>query len=518
MAINIIRDWYSIIINVSQADSKLEGGLISLLSELYPRDEKKQESKESKKKGFFAKIKSLFSDDSLDKKEDAVLEKNEVTLHDFDNLLFGRGGNCVGMCGCDGNLYYISYSSEAKILDIANFLESEGLSSNLNGDDCDFFIYSDDCNLLHPCLWLTLLMKENPASKECISSCSAHLSINPFQMPYTLIGEYQGGNSFHSKLVWEQFQKYVRDNNAEGMRDLMDIQIRHLNARIKDKSTPSLDEFVRAYAYSSMRTIPIIYRYIIDGSKDDGKSLKTITTYFNESKEQDLDVLNASTQYNTSSSALKEKEYKHINEDKIPNNILGKYYNLEQIKSKQIGNSLLIQPIDWGLVTSELKEIELITTLYKESPNIKKFLPGLDWSAEDKTRNFFKVYCQLTELGYHFGYTIRIGALVAGIIFINTPDYSLKTNGVKEWTIDFTVFNLFEGQHIIRATLPHIMAFLKYELNVQRLYAIVDKNNVRCISLISKLFFEDTKQIAQSPNGSSSASLYECNLRTLNFK
>lgn len=58
-------------------------------------------------------------------------------------------------------------------------------------------------------------------------------------MPYTLIGEYQGGNSFHSKLVWEQFQKYVRDNNAEGMRDLMDIQIRHLNARFKDKSTPS---------------------------------------------------------------------------------------------------------------------------------------------------------------------------------------------------------------------------------------------------------------------------------------
>lgn len=107
MAINIIRDWYSIIINVSQADSKLEGGLISLLSELYPRHEKKQESKESKKKGFFAKIKSLFSDDSLDKKEDAVLEKYEITLHDFDNLLFGRGGNCVGMCGCDGNLYYI---------------------------------------------------------------------------------------------------------------------------------------------------------------------------------------------------------------------------------------------------------------------------------------------------------------------------------------------------------------------------------------------------------------------------
>ncbi len=84
----------------------------------------------------------------------------------------------------------------------------------------------------------------------------------------------------------------------------MDIQIRHLNARIKDKSTPSLDEFVRAYAYSSMRTIPIIYRYIIDGSKDDGKSLKTITTYFNESKEQDLDVLNALTQYNIFSSSL----------------------------------------------------------------------------------------------------------------------------------------------------------------------------------------------------------------------
>lgn len=109
--------------------------------------------------------------------------------------------------------------------------------------------------------------------------------------------------------------------------------------------------------------------------------MKTITTYFNVSKEQDLDVLNASTQDNTSSSALKGKEYKKINEDKIPNNILGKYYNLEQIKSKQIGNNLLIQPIDCGLVVSELKEIELITTLYKESPNIKKFLPGLDYAS-----------------------------------------------------------------------------------------------------------------------------------------
>lgn len=84
MSINIIRDWYSIITNISQADSKLEGGLMSLLSELYPRNEKKQNSKESKKKGFFAKIMSLFSDVSLDKKEDAVLEKNEVILHDFE--------------------------------------------------------------------------------------------------------------------------------------------------------------------------------------------------------------------------------------------------------------------------------------------------------------------------------------------------------------------------------------------------------------------------------------------------
>lgn len=51
MAIRIIRDWYSIIINVDKVNKKVEGGLVSILSSYYP----------PKKKSTFERIKGLFS-------------------------------------------------------------------------------------------------------------------------------------------------------------------------------------------------------------------------------------------------------------------------------------------------------------------------------------------------------------------------------------------------------------------------------------------------------------------------
>ena len=64
MAIRIIRDWYSIIINVDKVNKKVEGGLVHILSSYYP----------PKKKSTFERIKGLFS------------KVTPLTLSDFEPL------------------------------------------------------------------------------------------------------------------------------------------------------------------------------------------------------------------------------------------------------------------------------------------------------------------------------------------------------------------------------------------------------------------------------------------------
>lgn len=257
MAIRIIRDWNSIIINVEKVNKKVEGGLVSILSSYYP----------PKKKSTFERIKGLFS------------KVTPLTLSDFDNKRFASRGMVLGGNGTDGNLYFMSCSDKEQMNCYINDLGNRGLVSNMKSHDCDFCIYDDHVEKAFPCKWLHLLMKEEPVSKECIVASYAYFSIYPFTMPIPLKGKLQGDISFDSQYAWEQYQKMVNDGNAKGMNELSKIQIRHLNARLWDEQIPNVDVFIKAHLDNTVSIVDSKYHHIFDGSKDNEDTKHYIITY-----------------------------------------------------------------------------------------------------------------------------------------------------------------------------------------------------------------------------------------------
>ena len=277
MAIRIVRDWHSIIINVEKANEKIEGGLVALLYSYYPSMVKTQKNGSSIKSfNFIRKI--------LGKTQNINSAIKYLALDDFDNMHFSSGIEVFGGNGCDGNLYFMSYCEKDKIDSYIKDLESKGLVSNRMNPDCDFYVYDDNEERAHLCKWLHLLMKEEPCSDECIESSYAYFSIYPFCEPSQLQGGVQGDISYDSQYVWEQYQKLVCAENAKGMKDLSDIQIRHLNARLWDKEIPNIDVFIKAYLNKDESGISPKYRYIIDGSKDTDDTKQNILTYNNPLK------------------------------------------------------------------------------------------------------------------------------------------------------------------------------------------------------------------------------------------
>lgn len=207
------------------------------------------------------------------------------------------------------------------------------------------------------------------------------------------------------------------------------------------------------------------------------------------------------------------------NANVIPN-IIGKHYNLEQLRQIQMG-SIRLQPIDAGIVFDEQQQ-NVVQILANASPKIKQYLPNLNLSSPEAVAHFFTRLCKKTELGYEFGYSIKQNnagdAAYLGFIFIHTPSYNSKSLNFPHWTIDFCLFELYEGNGIMRNSLIRVLDFLKNVLGVSEVYAIVDEYNMQSIKLLQLLPFDCLKQKLSDPGTGNRANLFCCNLTNLNFQ
>lgn len=183
-----------------------------------------------------------------------------------------------------------------------------------------------------------------------------------------------------------------------------------------------------------------------------------------------------------------------------------------------IGKEVLLKPVDAGILVNEYNELDTIPILAKGDSDLRKYLPGMDLSTKESAQSFFFKLVQLSEWGQQFGYTIRIGSIVVGLVFINTPDYNKNSIGFDGWTIDFATFPKFQRKHIMSGVLPHILAFLKNTLNVDTLYAVVNQENYKCINLLTKACFDDTGETLRNLADKSTAKLLKCPLSLINFK
>lgn len=170
-------------------------------------------------------------------------------------------------------------------------------------------------------------------------------------------------------------------------------------------------------------------------------------------------------------------------------NVLGKYFTLQALKAIPLGSNFNMRPYD----VSQLLEGADITVLkiMINSAEIKRYLPNMDLTTEDKVNDFLINTIRKTELGLEFTYAIRMNAFLAGMIFVKTPEMNKRAIGFQYWTIDFFLFELFVGRGLMNAALGRLLYFLKTSIGVEALYALIDADNKKSLNLIAKLPFDE---------------------------
>lgn len=198
--------------------------------------------------------------------------------------------------------------------------------------------------------------------------------------------------------------------------------------------------------------------------------------------------------------------------------IVGRWYNLSDIKSMTMGGNLGIVPCDATAVFE--KSFALMLNLLGNTPKIRRSVHGADFSTEDKALKYLTDIIVKTEAGYQFSYCIQQGSGILGMINIYTPDASKMYMGFPEWTTDFFIIEVAEGQGLMKAAMLRALYQLQKSIHVPKLYALVDPANTRCINLLSSLPFdlEDNTGFSSSTSDGTIPKMYSCNLETIRFE
>jgi|GEM_PF-5276414 len=197
-------------------------------------------------------------------------------------------------------------------------------------------------------------------------------------------------------------------------------------------------------------------------------------------------------------------------------NILGKYYTLDKIKQIPMGQ-IHLQPIDAAFIFDKniQKNISIMANI---SPKIAKFMPKFNISSENDVVQYFTNFYKKTEAGYEFGYAIKMNSVILGFIFINTPAINEIAINFPQWTIDYCLFKPFEKHGIMRHCLVHILYFLKVELGIRTIYAIVVQENNDSLNLLSHLPFDLQQESLTDPTTGEKVKLFCCPIHEINFQ
>lgn len=158
-------------------------------------------------------------------------------------------------------------------------------------------------------------------------------------------------------------------------------------------------------------------------------------------------------------------------------------------------------------------EIDAITFDAFVSDDIRLFLPGLPMFTGTPTETYFKTLPLKMQLGAGLAFAIRYREGLVGMIILDSPLFNSRALGLEVWSIDFFILKPFRGKKVIRAALYRTLELCKLQLTIDKIYASVDKRNVKCIHLLDRFYFQPI-QDDQTGMGV----LYELDLKTLNFK
>ena len=178
---------------------------------------------------------------------------------------------------------------------------------------------------------------------------------------------------------------------------------------------------------------------------------------------------------------LKTEQSRQIKQMNIMN--FGKTENFP-FKDFKIGDSFYLQVFN----PDEIPTYALMFTAFFDNERTSRYLPQLNFGGDKKKmEDFFTNQCRKVILGLGIPYVILYNQGVIGFIFLTSPEGG---TAFKKWTIDFVIAEPFEGKGIMTVALNNIFYYLKRDIHVSELYAIVKDDNKRCVNLLDKLDFK----------------------------
>ncbi len=163
------------------------------------------------------------------------------------------------------------------------------------------------------------------------------------------------------------------------------------------------------------------------------------------------------------------------------------YYNLEDIKVMKMGD-FMICPYDagWYFQVPDAK----ILTKFANTDKIRRFLPGLDFSTEKKSKKTLESLFLRAELDMGFTHVIRYNNFPIGMISINSPSYNKMFMHLHVWSIDLFIVDMFEHKGIMYNALLKVLNQLK-GMGAQYIYAFVDATNTSSLKLLGNGLFQE---------------------------
>ena len=178
----------------------------------------------------------------------------------------------------------------------------------------------------------------------------------------------------------------------------------------------------------------------------------------------------------------------------------------------QTGMSL--KPFD----IQDLYELNDAVVLYAfgNTESMKKFLPNMNLSSKNAAEEFLKNLVLKTEMKIEFGYAIRYGQSMIGMILVETPAFNNKAMGFPQWTCDFFILEPFQHKKMISVALPYMLNFLKLDIGINNLYFLVDPTNIPCLNFLRTLPFDEVDNADfSSTNSGNVPKVFLCQLNDI---
>ncbi len=79
---------------------------------------------------------------------------------------------------------------------------------------------------------------------------------------------------------------------------------------------------------------------------------------------------------------------------------------------------------------------------------------------------------------------------VIGLLMVYTPEFNLKANGERYWSVEYFLLGDNEGKGYMTLALLKIVDYLLYELRISSVDATIDETNLKSIRLAERVGFE----------------------------